>query len=83
MGRACVSRAWKWFLPLCSEPANLGSQLLAGLWGGLASLSVTVEAEDQSSHSKGGSCLTHAQEGALSGGLRASFWTLSGRGEMT
>lgn len=36
-------------------------------------LSVTDEAEDQGVHSKGGSCLTHAQEGALSGCLSASF----------
>lgn len=45
-------------------------------------LSVTDEAEDQGVHSKGGSCLTHAQEGALSGCLSASFLQQSGSGEM-
>lgn len=89
-GCAGVFRAWGWFLPLCSLPANLGSQPLAALWGGkvhalralLTSLSVTDEAENQSTHSKGASCLTHAQEGALSRSLRASFWMQSGSGEM-
>ena len=76
--------------PPISPPSNQGRQPFAGLWGGwvcahhasLASLSVADEAEDQGSHSQGGSCLIHAPEGTLSGCLSAFLLKQSGSHEM-
>ena len=76
--------------PPVSLTANQGRQPFAGLWGSCvrahhaspASLSVADEAEDQGSHSQGGSCLTRAQEGTLSGCLSAFLLKQSGSGEM-